>query len=100
MDKTIGLWDINTQQRAHTLRGHDKGVFQLAYNADYQALVSASCEHSAIVWNPYCQLQICQLKGHTSPLVGVVAVTDSPQILTADEGAPLPIVTKRLNSIA
>jgi WD40 repeat protein len=91
LDKTIGLWDINTQQQAHTLRGHDKGVFQLAYHPDYHALISASFEHDAIVWNPYCQLKICKLMGHYSPLVGVAAVPDTPQIITADQGGVLKI---------
>lgn len=91
LDKTIGLWDISTQKCHHQLEGHEKGVFQLAYHQEYHALVSASFEHSAIVWNPYCQLKICKLKGHYNPLIGVAAVPDSPQILTADGGGIIKI---------
>lgn len=91
LDKTIALWDISTQQCHHVLKGHEKGVFQLAYHQEYHALVSASFEHSAIVWNPYCQLKICKLRGHYDPLIGVAAVPESPQIITADGGGVIKI---------
>lgn len=90
MDETIALWDINTHQLHHELKGHDHGVFGLAYHSEYHALISAAYEHSAIVWNPYCAKIICKLK-HGSPLIGVQAVPDSPQILTADKAGVVKV---------
>jgi len=91
MDSTVGIWDIGTQQKHVTLGGHKKGVFQLAYHPDYHAVISASYEHVAAVWNPYSGNLICQLKGHFNPLVGVQTVPNSPQILTADSGGVVKV---------
>lgn len=91
MDSTIGLWDMNTQQAHHTLSGHTKGVLGMSYHANYHALISCAYEHHALVWNPYSGGMICQLKGHFNPLIGVQAVPQSPQIITADSGGVVKI---------
>jgi WD40 repeat protein len=95
LDKTVALWDITTQTLHSTLKGHKRGVFQLSYNNEFHCLVSAACEHSAIVWNSYCGKKICKLQGHFSPLIGVYCVPNSPQIITADSGGIVKVFDAR-----
>jgi WD40 repeat protein len=46
LDGNVALWDINTHQRHHLLKGHRRGVFNLAYHQDFHCLISAAFEHS------------------------------------------------------
>jgi WD40 repeat protein len=49
-DKTVGVWQISTQQRVATLRGHDDRVISLAVVSDNQ-LASGSADCTVRIWN-------------------------------------------------
>lgn len=38
----------------------------------------------ALVWSPFTTSPVYKLKGHAASMVGVVAVDDRPQVITAD----------------
>eukprot|EP00743_Colponemidia_sp_Colp-15_P010004 GILK01010980.1.p1 GENE.GILK01010980.1~~GILK01010980.1.p1 ORF type:complete len:1243 (+),score=229.20 GILK01010980.1:96-3824(+) len=84
MDAKICLWDMSTNQFRKELIGHKKGVYSLAYTADYHCLFSAGLDHDALVWNPYVERMIYRLKGHSHSLIGVQIVPGTPQIITGD----------------
>jgi len=84
-DGTIILWDVQTFRAKKNLRGHKKGVLQLAYSLG--CLLSVGLDQEALVWNPYVDTSyLFKLKGHTHSLCGVQNVASStyPQILTGD----------------
>lgn len=93
MDKRIGMWDIKANQHRAWLEkkgsssdeyGHSQGVTSLAYNAEYRMIFSAGFDTHCFVWNPIVERCIFKMEGHTSPLVGVKVVPDTPQIVTGD----------------
>ncbi|GBG25620.1 Coatomer subunit beta'-1 [Hondaea fermentalgiana] len=84
LDSQIKFWDIPTQTLRKSLPGHAKGAFSLAYSPEYRFLISAGFDHDALVWNPYVERLITPLKGHNSSLVGVKAIPNTPEIITAD----------------
>ncbi len=96
LDATIGLFDVATHRRSHTLRGHDRGVMALAYQMSYHCIVSAGYDHKALIWDPYVDQSICALNGHYNPLVGVSVVEGTPQIITADVSGIVKIWGKSL----
>jgi WD40 repeat protein len=101
MDRRIVLWDLadtgDATQAAVTLehkeKGHQRGVFALAYHEDFHCLVSAGFEHHALVWNPYSKEKKPNnyLKGHYHSLIGVQAVPQTFKIITADRGAVIKV---------
>ena len=90
----ICLWDSTTHQLKKELKGHNKGVYSLAW-CDWsqmnQCLLSAGLNHEAFVWNTYVRDQIFLLRGHNHPLVGVKCLPDTPQIVTADTSGMVKI---------
>lgn len=84
LDSHIKFWDVPTQTLRKSLPGHAKGAFSLAYAPEYRFLISAGFDHDALVWNPYVERLITPLKGHNSSLVGVKAIPNTPEIITAD----------------
>lgn len=90
MDRTVCVWDPATGTRLHALRGHRNGLHSLAYNPDAHLLVSAGYGRSAVVWNPFWDRKLCTLQSsHT--LVGVYAMPDSPQLITADKAGVVKV---------
>jgi len=65
-------------------QGHSQGVTSLAYNSEYRMIFSAGFDTQCFVWNPIVEKCIFRMEGHTSPLVGVRVVPDTPQIITGD----------------
>lgn len=58
-------------------------------------LISAGLDREAYIWNPYVSKKIYALKGHQHSLIGVKALEDSNQIITADISATFKIWDSR-----
>lgn len=96
MDARIGMWDCKAGVLRKWLekkdsrmgqpeeQGHSQGVTSLAYNSEYRMIFSAGFDTHCFVWNPIVEKCIFRMEGHTSPLVGVRVVPDTPQIITGD----------------
>ena len=63
-DSTIMLWDSGTIRSKSTLRGHEKGVWSLAYNPEGSMLVSSSPDTTARIWDCKSGKTAATLKGH------------------------------------
>lgn len=50
-DKTIKLWDANTQQELKTLAGHEKVVEVIDFSPDGKYLVSGDRDGNLLLWN-------------------------------------------------
>ena len=83
LDKTISVWDSYTNERLLHLQGHKKGILDLTYSAEYRLLVSCGFEHDALVWSPFVKNLVYRLRGHHGALVGVKAVENTPELITA-----------------
>lgn len=84
LDKSICVWDSYTNAQILKLIGHKKGILDLSYSPQYRLLFSCGFEHDACVWSPLGKNLVYRLKGHHASLTGVVAVEDTPEIITGD----------------
>ena len=50
-DKTIKVWDVDTQKPVQNLQGHNQPVFSLDFHPTLPVLVSASADETLKVWN-------------------------------------------------
>ncbi len=62
LDKSVCLWDSYTNERLLCLKGHKKGVFDLAYRPDYHLIFSCGFEQDACVWSPFVSSCVFKLK--------------------------------------
>lgn len=60
-----------------------QGVLSLAYSPDFRFLISSGFDHEALVWSPFVPSLLYKLKGHSTPLLGVRAVPNKPEVITA-----------------
>lgn len=65
-------------------REHRRGITSLAFHEELILLFSAGFEHDFFVWNPYVDHLIHKVSGHSSPLIGVIAIKDTTQIASLD----------------
>ncbi len=50
-DKTVKVWDVNSQKIIKTLRGHDSRVCSVAISPDGKLIASGSTDRRAILWD-------------------------------------------------
>jgi WD40 repeat protein len=50
-DYTVKVWDAQTGQELHTLKGHTDLVNSVAYSRDGKRIASASDDHTVKVWD-------------------------------------------------
>jgi WD40 repeat protein len=62
LDKSVCLWDSYTNEKLLCLKGHKKGVFDLAYSPDYHLIFSCGFEQDAFVWSPFVSSCVFKLK--------------------------------------
>jgi len=65
-DKTLRLWDLNTQKTTRHFVGHNHDVLSVAFSADNRQIVSGSRDKTVKLWNTLgvCKYTI-QDEGHT-----------------------------------
>lgn len=76
--------DFYVKPTIKELKGHQKGVRQIAYSPENKILVSCGFDFEVFVWNPYYEEYIIKLTGHESPLVGVNCLKGMNSFVTAD----------------
>eukprot|EP01028_Stygiella_incarcerata_P005929 TRINITY_DN2443_c0_g2_i3.p1 TRINITY_DN2443_c0_g2~~TRINITY_DN2443_c0_g2_i3.p1 ORF type:complete len:1053 (+),score=260.96 TRINITY_DN2443_c0_g2_i3:311-3160(+) len=88
LDSRILLWDLGKGTISEELKAHTKGVQKLAFSKEFYFVASIGFENEAYVWIPGTRTTPFRLRDskrpHLSALIGVHAVQNSPQILTAD----------------
>ena len=63
-DRTVRLWNVETETSTCCLRGHTQCVDAVASLADGRGVVSASWDGTARVWDSNSQNEILTLRGH------------------------------------
>ena len=65
-DKIIKMWDLQTGECLHVLRGHSKGLWCVHY--DGRLLISGARDDKVKVWNPETEECLHTLVGHLNPV--------------------------------
>lgn len=89
LDSTIKIFDIEKEVKVKEFLGHTKGVVSIAWKNEYHFLISAGAEREPLVWianvenrSPFRLRD--QRSPHQHSLIGVWAVPNTPQIISAD----------------
>ena len=64
-DKTIIIWDANSDQKIRTLRGHSGSVISVNWSPDGRYLASGSNDKTIIIWDTNSGQKLQILKGHS-----------------------------------
>ena len=64
-DKTVRIWDLDTQTPLHTLSGHTNWVLYVSWSPDGKKLISGGMDNDLRIWDPNTGKQMGKpLKGH------------------------------------
>ena len=86
-ENTVKIWDVQTGQELHTLRGHNGDVYTVAFSPDDEGrwIASAGEDSTVKVWDSQTGALVRSFRGHTG-LVSSVAF--SPDGRRLDLGKP------------
>jgi hypothetical protein len=82
-DKTIKLWNLQTQKEIATLTGHSNSVNSIAFSPDGKTLASASSDKTIKLWNLQARKEIATLTGHSSQVWSVAFSPDGKTLASA-----------------
>ena len=89
LDSTIRIFDVEKEVKIKEFLGHNKGVTSIAWANEYHFLISAGSEREPLIWianvehrSPFRLRD--QRAPHQHSLVGVWAVPETPQVISAD----------------
>ena len=81
----IILWDATTGQEIATLRGHGKGVTQVAFSRDAKSLASAGSDNTIRIWDVASQRERRTMSGHTAAIESMDFSPDGRVLASASE---------------
>ncbi|HSE31995.1 MAG TPA: caspase family protein [Pyrinomonadaceae bacterium] len=81
----IILWDAATGQAIATLRGHGKGVNQVAFSRDAKLLASAGSDNTIRIWDVASQRELHTMAGHTASIESMDFSPDGRLLASASE---------------
>ncbi|CAD8133059.1 unnamed protein product [Paramecium octaurelia] len=100
LDHNLILWNTLSKKRERTYKEHTRGIVSLAFNESLILLFSAGFDHNLCVWNPYIESLIFKIQGHSSPVIGVLVIEGTSQIVSLDqEGIVKVWDTKKFNCV-
>lgn len=82
-DKTVKLWDLESEQVIATLQGHQDQVFRIAFSPDGRSLASCSGDGTTIVWDLSSRQKTSELASHRDPMLDVAYSPDGRLLATA-----------------
>jgi WD40 repeat protein/uncharacterized caspase-like protein len=62
----VQLWDVATGQEIGALKGHGKGVTQVAFSRDGRFIASSSSDNTIKLWDVAARRELRTLSGHTT----------------------------------
>ncbi len=82
------LWDGQTGELIHELRGHDGQVTSVAFNADGTRAFTVGHDMTMDVWNTETGRRLLKVRGHTDRVWAVAVSPDGQKVASAaDDGA-------------
>ena len=84
----VVLWDVTSGQEIGALKGHGKGVTQVAFSRDGRLLASSSTDNTIRIWDVAARRELRTLSGHTTNIDSIDFSPDSRLLASAgDDGA-------------
>ncbi len=81
-DRTLRLWDADTEEHLHTLTGHTNDVNSVAFSPDGKKIVSGSDDRTLRLWDADTGEQLRTITGHTSSVNSVAFSPDGKKIVS------------------
>ena len=78
----LQIWDTNTGERYHTLRGHELEIVCLQFAPQGDLIATGSMDNNAKLWDVETGQEIVTLQGHTAEIVSLHFNTEGDKILT------------------
>jgi WD40 repeat protein/class 3 adenylate cyclase len=80
-DDSLIVWDADTLERRGELRGHTKGIQDVAFGPDGK-VVTASWDGTAKIWDLESRRELATLRGHSGAILGVAVSPDGTLVAT------------------
>lgn len=81
----VVLWDPSSGREVGTLRGHGKGISQVAFSRDGKFLASASTDNTIRIWDVNSQRELRTMVGHTAAIESMDFSPDSQLLASASD---------------
>ncbi len=82
-DKKAKIWDANTGQCYHTLKGHKMEIVCLSFDPHGMLVATGSMDNTAKLWDVETGQEIFTLQGHKAEIVSLHFNTDGDKLLTS-----------------
>lgn len=79
------LWDAATGRQIGALKGHGKGVSEVAFSRDGRLLASSSTDNTIKIWDVAGRRELRTLVGHTAAINSLAFSPDSNLLASASE---------------
>jgi WD40 repeat protein/uncharacterized caspase-like protein len=84
----VTLWDVASGREIGALKGHGKGVTQVAFSRDGRLLASSSSDNTIKIWDVATRAELHTLSGHTTNIDSLDFSPDSRLLASAcDDGS-------------
>lgn len=84
----VVLWDVSSGRELGALKGHGKGVTQVAFSRDGRLLASGSSDNTIRVWDVASRRALATFIGHTANIESIDFSPDSRLLAsTSEDGA-------------
>jgi len=82
-DKTIRIWNINTNEQMKLLEGHTESVKTILMLEDELRLASCGCDNTIRIWNIISGDQLLVLEGHTNWIKTIISLNNNNYMLAS-----------------
>ncbi len=79
-DKTVRIWNPETQECLHILNGHSSSVHAVAFSPDGSKLISGSADNTLRMWDVESGKCLATLHGHKNPIIAIAISPDGTLI--------------------
>ncbi len=91
-DRTVKLWDVETQQEIVTLEGHTGRVSSVAFSpVDATLLATGSSDRTVKLWDVETQQEIVTLEDHTGGVSSVAFSSDGMTLAAGSYDGPVKL---------
>ncbi|MCB8753271.1 serine/threonine-protein kinase [Planktothrix agardhii] len=93
-DKTIKLWDVQSQQEIATLTVHSTAFTSVAFSPDGRTLASGSDDNTIKLWDVHSQEEIATLTGHSNDVRSVAFSPDGRMLASGSEDKAIKFMSE------